>query len=75
MVLLFAYLMVSTVRYPDFKGKGEKIRFFPAIISVIIGLYILYNMNGAILFVPFFTYAIFGILNTFNGLFERKQSD
>ena len=29
MVLIFGYLMVSKVKYPDFKGKGEKIRILP----------------------------------------------
>jgi len=73
MVTVFAYLMVSTVKYPDFKGKGEKIRLIPAVIALLIGAYILINRHDAILFAPFFTYAIFGILNTIFGLFDSKS--
>jgi CDP-diacylglycerol--serine O-phosphatidyltransferase len=74
MVLVFAYLMVSTVKYPDFKGKGEKIRIIPAIIALAIGLYVLFNRHDAVLFAPFFTYAMFGILNTAFGLFDSKSA-
>ena len=74
MVLVFAYLMVSTVKYPDFKGKGEKIRIVPGLIALAIGCYILISRHDAILFAPFFTYAIFGILNTVFGLFDSKSA-
>jgi len=73
MVLVFAYLMVSTVRYPDFKGKdGEPVRVIPAVIAVAIGAYILFLTFNAVLFVPFFVFAIFGILNTVFGIFDRQ---
>lgn len=74
MVLVFAYLMVSTVKYPDFKGKGEKIRIVPVIIALAIGLYVLFNRHDAVFFAPFFTYAMFGILNTVFGLFDSKSA-
>lgn len=75
MVLIFAYLMVSTVRYPDFKGKdGEPIRLIPAVLTVVLAVYILYLSLEAILFVPFFSYALFGILNTVFGLFDAKRT-
>nr|WP_092067989.1 CDP-diacylglycerol--serine O-phosphatidyltransferase [Dendrosporobacter quercicolus]NSL46879.1 CDP-diacylglycerol--serine O-phosphatidyltransferase [Dendrosporobacter quercicolus DSM 1736]SDL67933.1 CDP-diacylglycerol---serine O-phosphatidyltransferase [Dendrosporobacter quercicolus] len=74
MVVIFAYLMVSTVKYPDFKGKGEKIRLIPAVIALITGGYILFNSYEAILFAPFFMYAIFGILNTVFGLFDSGST-
>ena len=74
MVAVFAYLMVSTIRYPDFKGKdGEPIRTIPAIITVAIGAYILFLTLKSFLFVPFFVYALFGILNTIFGLFDNRQ--
>lgn len=73
MVAIFAYLMVSSVKYPDFKGKGEKIRLVPVVLSFIVGAYILYIAHSAILFVPFFVYALFGILNTVFGLLETKS--
>lgn len=75
MVAIFAYLMVSTIRYPDFKGKdGEPIRIIPLIITVVISGYILFLVNEAILFVLFFAYALFGILNTLFGLFKSPPS-
>lgn len=69
MVVIFGYLMVSKVRYPDFKGKGEKIHFIPVALSVVMGVSILVVRMDAILFVPFIVYAVFGILNTAFGLF------
>ncbi|GMA99617.1 CDP-diacylglycerol--serine O-phosphatidyltransferase [Pelosinus sp. IPA-1] len=72
-VTIFAYLMVSTIKYPDFKGKGEKLRIIPAIITIFISGYILFITKDAILFSPFFAYALFGILNTVFGLFDSKS--
>ena len=72
MVAIFAYLMVSTIRYPDFKGKGgEPVRVIPAVIAAAVGVYTLTLTLNAVLFVPFFVYSLFGILNTLFGLFER----
>lgn len=75
MVAIFAYLMVSTIKYPDFKGKGgEPVRLIPAVIAAAVGIYILTLTLNAVLFVPFFVYSLFGILNTLFGLFDRPQS-
>ncbi|WP_378952213.1 CDP-diacylglycerol--serine O-phosphatidyltransferase [Pelosinus sp. sgz500959] len=74
MVTLCGYLMVSTIKYPDFKGQGEKIRIIPAVITILLAGYILFTMKDAILFVPFFAYALFGILNTIFGLFDYKSA-
>lgn len=74
LVAVFAYLMVSTVKYPDFKGKGEKIRPIPAVIALLLGAYILFLSLKAVLFVGFFSYAVFGILNTIFGLFETSTA-
>jgi len=73
MVAVFAYLMVSTVRYPDFKGKGETIHPIPVIITVALGGYILFLVHEAVLFVPFFAYAVFGILNSLFAIFMPKS--
>lgn len=73
MVAVCGYLMVSTIKYPDFKGKGEKIRMIPVVMTLLIAGYILFTMKDAILFVPFFAYALFGILNTIFGLFDYKS--
>lgn len=64
MVLVFGYLMVSKVHYPDFKGKGEKLRVLPAIVAAALGLSLLAYSLRAALFVPFICYAVFGALNT-----------
>jgi CDP-diacylglycerol---serine O-phosphatidyltransferase len=74
MVAVFGYLMVSTIKYPDFKGKGEKIRVIPAIVTVLLAGYILFLSWQALPFVVFFSYAVFGILNTIFGLFESRPS-
>jgi CDP-diacylglycerol--serine O-phosphatidyltransferase len=74
MVAVFAYLMVSTIKYPDFKGKGEPIRIIPAATAVILAGYIFFSYPNSLLFSPFFSYAVFGILNTLFGLFESKNS-
>ncbi|HEY3423548.1 MAG TPA: CDP-diacylglycerol--serine O-phosphatidyltransferase [Negativicutes bacterium] len=74
MILVFAYLMVSTIKYPDFKGKGEKNRLIPIIITLLTSGYILFTAQQSIVFVPFFAYALFGILNTIFGLFEYKSA-
>jgi CDP-diacylglycerol--serine O-phosphatidyltransferase len=74
MVAVFAYLMVSTVKYPDFKGKGEKIRPVPAVAAVLIGAYITFLSLPGILFAAFFAYAVFGILNNLFAAFEPKEA-
>ena len=77
MVMIFGYLMVSTVKYPDFKGYGEKLRMIPIIIAVLVAVTIIFIVIKAgniwgVLFVPFITYTIFGILNTAFGLFDQR---
>lgn len=73
-VCIVAYLMVSSIRYPDFKGKGEKLRIIPGIVTILIAGYILFLQHNAILFVIFFAYTLFGILNSIAGLFSRNSS-
>jgi len=76
MVIICGYLMVSTIKYPDFKGQGEKIRIIPAVITIFISGYILFAISctiGTMLFIPFFAYALFGILNTIFGLLDFKS--
>lgn len=74
MVAVFAYLMVSTIKYPDFKGKGEKIRIIPAIAAFSLLVFILFSYANSFLFAPFFAYSIFGILNNLFALFENKTA-
>ncbi|MBO5245041.1 MAG: CDP-diacylglycerol--serine O-phosphatidyltransferase [Selenomonadales bacterium] len=71
LVILFGYLMVSTVKYPDFKGKGETFGKVPAVIAALVGLYILVTYSNSILFVVFFTYILFGLLNLGFSAFKK----
>jgi len=67
-MLVVAFLMVSEVHYPDFKGKGEKIYLVSKIGALLLFAAILFIGRDAILFALLFavfgTYAAFGILNT-----------
>lgn len=71
LVLLFGYLMVSTVKYPDFKGKGETFGKIPAVIAAAVGLYIFITYSNSLLFVIFFTYILFGLLNLGFNVFKK----
>ena len=66
-VAVTAYLMVSHVHYPDFKGGGEKIYMASKIFALVVFVAILYFGSAAILpavFAGIFaTYALFGIVN------------
>ncbi|MDU4961395.1 MAG: CDP-diacylglycerol--serine O-phosphatidyltransferase [Sporomusaceae bacterium] len=71
MMSIVALLMVSTVRYPDFKGKGgEPVRLIPAALTLFLAGYLIYLFGGVNLFIPFFAFAVFGIINTAFALFD-----
>lgn len=65
---IVAFLMVSHVHYPDFKGKGEKIYMVSKVLAAVIFIAILYvgssAIHFAVLFGIFATYALFGIINS-----------
>ncbi len=76
-IIVIAYLMVSHVHYPDFKGDGEKIFLASKIFAA--------AMFAAIVFVTFWTapvegvltaifstYAVFGIVNSLLTLMNRE---
>ena len=74
-VACFAYLMVSTIRYPDFKGKGgEPVRIIPAAIALAVASYILYMAPQGVLFAVFFGYSLFGVLTTIFGMFSHSPA-
>lgn len=66
-IMVVAYLMVSTVHYPDFKGDGEKLYIVSKAVAAAVFASILYiGMDAilyAILFAVFSSYAIFGLIN------------
>ena len=66
-VAVTAYLMVSHVHYPDFKGGGEKIYLAAKIAALLVFAGILYGGCAAVLpavcTAVFASYAVFGIIN------------
>lgn len=68
-VMVVAYLMISTVHYPNFKGDGEaeKNNLVAKIVAAVVAVAILYfGMDAiiyAVLFAVFAAYAIYGIIN------------
>ena len=77
LVTVVAYLMISTVHYPDFKGKGETIYLKAKIISVVIFVAIVFwgrdSLPYALVSAFFCTYAIFGIINSLCALFAKED--
>ena len=75
-MLIVAYLMVSHVHYPDFKGDGEKLYLTPKIVAVVFFAAIVFMGKDAIFFALlaafFSTYAFFGILNSLYALFVKS---
>ena len=76
-VIIVAYLMVSHVHYPDFKGGGEKIYIVSKILAVAMFAGIIYLTQEAIvqgvLTAIFATYAVFGIVNSLITLMNRDK--
>ena len=66
-MLVIAYLMVSTVHYPDFKGKGEKIYLVSKLLALVVFIGILFigreAILAALLYAIFATNTIFGLFN------------
>lgn len=76
-VIIVAYLMVSHVHYPDFKGDGEKIYIVSKIFAAAMFAGIIYLTRDVIvqgvLTAIFSTYAVFGIVNSLIALMNRDQ--
>ena len=76
-VIIVAYLMISHVHYPDFKGDGEKIFLVAKIFAVAMFAGIIYLTQEAIvqgvLTAIFATYAVFGIVNSLITLMSRNK--
>lgn len=74
-MLAVAYLMVSHVHYPDFKGGGETLYLLPKIAAVVVFAGIVFLGRDALVFAiltaVFSTYAIFGIINSLFALFQN----
>ena len=76
-IIIVAYLMVSHVHYPDFKGGGEKLHLVANIFAVVMFAGIIYLTQEAIvqgvLTAIFSTYAVFGIINSLINLMTRDK--
>lgn len=77
-VIVIAYLMVSHVHYPNFKGDGgEKIFLVSKIFAALMFAAIIYLTQAAIiqgvLTAIFSTYAVFGIVNSLIALMNRDK--
>lgn len=75
-VIIIAYLMVSHVHYPDFKGGGEKIFLVAKVFAAAMFAGIIWLTQAVIvpgvLTAIFATYAVFGIVNSLIALMTRK---
>ena len=75
-MIIVAYLMISEVHYPDFKGKGENIFFASKVFAVLFFAAILFlgreAIVRAVLFAVFSTYSVFGLFNFSLSLLFRK---
>lgn len=75
-IIIVAYLMVSHVHYPDFKGGGEKIFLAAKIFAVVMFAAIVYFTRAVpiqgVLTAIFSTYAVFGIVNSLMALMTRE---
>ena len=76
-VIIIAYLMVSHVHYPDFKGDGEKIFLVSKIFAAALFAGIIFLTRSApvqgVLTAVFATYAVFGIINSLIALMTRDK--
>lgn len=69
-----AYLMVSRVKYPDFKKSGtRKVKPIPILMSVSFFAYMVFINPQMWLFLPLATYTLYGILNRFCTLGEIAE--
>lgn len=57
-------IMYSSIKFPDFKGKGNPMFMPPVVVAFAIGAYLLYNTPSAWPFIAMFTYSIAGIINS-----------
>ena len=76
-IIIIAYLMISHVHYPNFKGDGAEKIFLPAkIFAVVMFAAIVFMTRDfivqGILTAIFSTYAVFGIVNSLLSLMTRE---
>jgi len=76
--LLLSYLMVSTVKYPNFKRVGipkAAIWVTPIVVVIAVVLAILFpGMLSKLIFVPLVLYALYGLKKNVDRLFFRRRA-
>lgn len=70
-IAFVGYLMVSTIKYPDFKGKGDKINILPILVIIACVAALLFFRPDAWLFSPFLAFMLLGPVNTLFGRFNQ----
>lgn len=75
--LALSYLMVSTVKYPNFKKVGipkAAIWITPIVVVIAVALAIIFpGMLSKLIFVPLVLYALYGLKKNVDRLFFRKR--
>lgn len=75
--IIVAYLMVSHVHYPDFKGDGEKIFLASKVFATVMFATIIYLTRNVpiqgVLTAIFSTYAVLGIINSLIALMTTQD--
>lgn len=74
--VIAGYLMISSIKYPDFKGKGNPIKKISTAITAALIIYIIIIIPSSVwlnslLFLVFLSYALIGIINSFCMLFVK----
>jgi CDP-diacylglycerol--serine O-phosphatidyltransferase len=74
--LALSYLMISTVKYPNFKKVGipkAAIWIIPIVVAVAVALAVIFpGILSKIIFVPLVIYALYGLKKNVDRLFFRK---
>ncbi|MCD8175813.1 MAG: CDP-diacylglycerol--serine O-phosphatidyltransferase [Phascolarctobacterium sp.] len=72
MTLIIAVIMYSSIKFPDFKGKGTPLCIPPVIATLLLGIYMLYECPSAWPFAVMLAYTVAGVFNHFYTLFMHK---
>lgn len=78
-MLLLSYLMVSTVRYPNFKKVGlpkKAVAYTPIVVIFAVAIAVIFpTQTSKLIFVPLVLYAAYGLKQNIERLLRRKGQD
>lgn len=78
-MLLLSYLMISTVRYPNFKKIGlpkRTIVYTPLVVIFAVVIAVVFpDQTAKLIFIPLVIYAAYGLRQNINRLLRRKHQD